>query len=423
MIQAYHGIMESHLPRPVAKNDVHKKSEVKKAYESILRLGKNTGFYKLNMSRENQDYAFRVKERATILKDRITEMIDPEHPAYQQKYVSVSDERQLVAKLVGADVSRLPDTMEITVQSIAAPQVNVGNEIFHPTRSVERGNYEFQARVMDHSYELTFQQKDKTNNASTLRRMADFLQEAIPELTVTVEETKKDYSRIKIKSDLTGEYEDRIFSFEDDALQEDGVVELLGLNRMSYASKNARFLINGMEKQTYSNTFQIENTLQITLRRAGEQAVTLRLLNASEKLLDRTDSMIGSYNELLSLATNRNATIHNSYSAKKLINELKGIGALYQGELEENGFYVSENGALLRDEKLSDEAARNGSLQSFFTNKNGFIATLLGKAEEIAINPVEYLDKTIVTYPDNKKATGNPYMTSLYSGLFFSSYC
>lgn len=423
MIQTYHNLVISHLPKSVAEGHVQKKSDMKTAYESFLKSGKNAGFYKITMTRENQDYTLGVKETATMLKNRIAQMTDAEHPSYHQKYVSVSDERFLEAKLIGKDVSKLPDKISITVQSLAEPQVNLGKDIFEPTRGLERGNYDFTVNVMDQSYELTFRQKDRTSNANTIKRMANYLQEALPDLSITVEEAKTDYSHIRIQSDFTGEYTGRIFSFEENDLQGDGVVEFFGLNRVNNASENAHFVLNGAEKQTRSNIFQIENTLQVTLHRAGNQPIILRILNASEKLLEQTDMMIDSYNRLINLAANRSAVTDNSFSAKKLANELKRIGELHQEELEENGISVSEDGRLIRDEKLSDEAAKNGTLQNFFTNKNGFIAVLLEKAEAIAINPVEYLDKTIVTYPDNNKPMVNPYMTSLYSGLFFSSYC
>lgn len=145
--------------------------------------------------------------------------------------------------------------------------------------------------------------------------------------------------------------------------------------------------------------------------------------NASEPLLHQMDSILESYNDLMRMAVYRKETMNNSYSARKLMNEFKRIGELHKEELEANGLIISDDGMLLRDSRLSDEAARSGNMQSFFTNKSGFIASLLKKAEEIAINPMEYLDKTIVTYPDHKKPISNPYMTSIYSGLFFSSYC
>lgn len=423
MIQAYNYLIESCLPKPAAKNHTLKKSEAKRIYENILKLSKNSGFYKINMSKENQEYTFGVKEIATLLKAKVNQMVNPENPAYHQKYMSVSDERLLEAKLVSKDITRIPDQMTIQVQGLAAPQVNIGNDVFQPSRYLEPGNYAFRANVLDRDYDLSFRLQERTSNAVTINKLADYLQKAIPDLNISVEEPRKDYSHIRIEAVNLGEYTDRMFSFEDVDPEQEGVVEIFGLNRMRKAAQKAQFVINGLEKETYSNTFQIESTLQITLRRADDQPAILKIQNASEPLLNHMDSLLESYNDLLLLAVNRKETVDNNYSARKLANELKRIGELHKEELEANGLFISEKGIIQRDIKLSDEAARDGSMQNFFTNKNGFIASLLEKAEEIAINPMEYLDKTIVTYPDHQKPKSNPYMTSIYSGLFFNSYC
>lgn len=423
MIQAYHHLIESYQSRPVARSHAQKRSEIRRAYENILKLSKNTGFYKLDMSKENQAYTIGVKELAISLQNRVAEMTNPGHPAYHQEYVSVSDESTLEAKLVSKDTSRLPANISITVESLAAPQINEGREIFAPTRSLVPGKYQFTARVMEKRYELSFELKEKISNGSAVKRLADYLQREIPELYVSVEENKRDYSRIRIISDKTGVHEDSIFSFEASDPEGEIFLEFFDLNHIYQESENAHFILNGQEKQTLSNTFQIENTLQVTLCEANDQPVTLKLLNATKKLLDRTDSILNSYNELIHLAKSRSAHSGDSFSARKLINELKRIGEIYREELEANGLVISDDGTIYREAQVSDEAAKDGRLQEFFTNKNGFIAALLGKAEEIAINPVEYLDKTVVTYPDSRRPKSNPYMTSLYSGLFFSSYC
>lgn len=48
---------------------------------------------------------------------------------------------------------------------------------------------------------------------------------------------------------------------------------------------------------------------------------------------------------------------------------------------------------------------------------------MTGKAYEIKINPMEYIDKLMGTYPDfSKPSEGFSYITSLYSGLIFNYY-
>ena len=52
------------------------------------------------------------------------------------------------------------------------------------------------------------------------------------------------------------------------------------------------------------------------------------------------------------------------------------------------------------------------------------LARLSRKMQDIALNPMEYVDKTIVTYPNTSRAGFNtPYNTSVYSGIMFNSYC
>ena len=46
------------------------------------------------------------------------------------------------------------------------------------------------------------------------------------------------------------------------------------------------------------------------------------------------------------------------------------------------------------------------------------------KAEEIQLNPMDYVDKKIAVYPNYaKNGQGYCYITSLYSGLIFNDYC
>lgn len=424
MIQAYNNMIESYLPKQMVRNNAHKKNELKKIYDSIIKHSRNTGFYKINLSKENQEFTFGIKDAAIILKTKLGEMSDSEQPSYYQKIVTVSDESALDAELVSEDVSRIPENIDLSVESLASPQVNVGKDLFLPSRGLEKGMYDFRAYIKGKAYDLNFLQKEKSSNQDTIHRMADYLGQALPELTVTVEEgANKEYSRLRIASNFTGDYGERAFTFEDADTYREGIVDFFGMNRVEKPGRNTQFIINGVEKQTNSNTFQIENTLQVTLNEVTDRPVTLRVLNDPAQILEQADSVLEAFNDMLHLAETRKE-VNGSFGARKLLNEIKGIEQNYQEELKANGLIAAEDGTLSRDEKISDLAAKDGSLKEFFTGKNGFITKILGKAEEISINPMEYLDKTIVTYPNsNRTISNNPYMTSIYSGLFFSSYC
>ncbi len=424
MIQACHYMMESYLPKTAGKNSVHKKSELKKIYENIVKHSMKSGFYKISLTKESQEYALAVKDTATVLKAKIAEMTDPLQPAYHRKYVTNSNERQLEVTVVGEKLDGLPESILFSVDALAAPQENVGRDLFNPSRSLEHGLYDFRAHIGDEVYDLTFYQKEKSNNRDTVRRLADYLSEALPELNITAEGgSNEEYSHIRIESKLAGDNSFKGFYFEDADLFREGIVEFFGLNHSFRSVEKAQFTVNGLEKRTNTNTFLIDNTLQVTLRETGKEPVTLRILNDSGEILEELDSMLDTINSLLRLAIERSDATGGGYSARKLINVIKGLEANHREELAANGLIAAEDGTLTRDGKLSRQAAGNGSIQNLFMNKGGFIAALLTKTEEIAINPMEYMEKTIVTYPDSKKAAANPYMTSIYSGLFFSYYC
>lgn len=63
-------------------------------------------------------------------------------------------------------------------------------------------------------------------------------------------------------------------------------------------------------------------------------------------------------------------------------------------------------------------------LKTLFEEPDGLFAKLSHKMSDISLNPVDYVDKVIVTYPNTAKpGFTNPYLTSIYSGMMFSSYC
>lgn len=59
-----------------------------------------------------------------------------------------------------------------------------------------------------------------------------------------------------------------------------------------------------------------------------------------------------------------------------------------------------------------------------FSTIKDFTNSILRKTNQVSLNPMEYVDKTLVAY---KNPAGHnfaaPYMTSNYSGMFFNSYC
>jgi flagellar hook-associated protein 2 len=104
--------------------------------------------------------------------------------------------------------------------------------------------------------------------------------------------------------------------------------------------------------------------------------------------------------------------------------EVSSIVNDYKNEFESCGLNINSNNEINLEESLILQAANDGDLQKIFSTSLGFIPSILNKSNEIMLNPMKYLDKTIVYYKDvTKPGVSNPYMTSIYSGMIFNSYC
>ena len=423
MVQVYNYMLESYPMKREIMYPAHKRSELKKVYNSIVNLSKQSPLYKINLSKENQEYTIGVKESALYLKAKLEEMAKPDISGFDTKAVSVSDDRVLSATLLDQSTQGLPAAITFQVDSVASVQVNAGKELFDTSKGFPPGAYRFRAKVGDRTYSLNYVQEDRTVNRDAISRLADYLNNAVTGINASVEQgSAREYSRLTIVSDQAGKYGEKAMSFFDE--DDYGVVDYFGLNRTEQESQAATFTINGVDKQTSSNTFHLENKLEITLKDTSSEPVTVKIVPDSSQILAAVEKVTESFNSLIEIAQNRTTGNKEHYRASKLISEMKSMEKVYSEELEACGITSDEQGFLRINDSLAIGAAEDGGMESLFTRENGFITRLIEKSESIAINPMEYLDKTIVTYPNTEEKTyRNPYVTSMYSGLFFSSYC
>ncbi|MDF2843592.1 MAG: hypothetical protein K0R00_2018 [Herbinix sp.] len=425
MLQVYNNLIEGLSDSKKMKYPISRKDDVRRVYKDIINLSKNSPFFKISLTKENQEFTIGVKEAALIMKSRIEEMKDPEFSGFERKEVIVSKKGVLDAILMDQDTSKLPSNIDLEVHSLAQAQVNKGKEHIPTTRGLAVGEYDFTVQVGEDTYELKFLQENKTENQDTLKRMAQLINQSVWGLTASVEKgSSNDSIRLEITADRTGRYGARDFSFAESDSYYSGAIYFFGLNRVEQEAAYANFSLNGVEKQSASNEFTLENTIQINLHRTIEEPVALRIVSDSKKILSSVEEILDTHNNLIKLASDRTMNSEEHFKALRLISEMKGLRELHQVELENCGIIANEDGTLEVDKSIAVSVAEDGRMEQLFEQKNGFIAGLLKKAEMVAINPMEYLDKTIVTYPNNEGISlRNPYITSVYSGLFFNSYC
>ena len=103
---------------------------------------------------------------------------------------------------------------------------------------------------------------------------------------------------------------------------------------------------------------------------------------------------------------------------------MKLITANYLDEFANYGLTQKTDGTLSMDRSSFSHAAINGNTQELLNTIRNFTNTTLNKANNVSLNPMNYVNRTIVAYKNpNGPNFASPYITSAYSGMLFNSYC
>ena len=99
------------------------------------------------------------------------------------------------------------------------------------------------------------------------------------------------------------------------------------------------------------------------------------------------------------------------------------ISGQYGQDLSNIGISFDDDGYMkVDDEKLTENINNTNALESF-SGVRKFTNSVLNKANQVTLNPMNYVQKTIVAYKNPGKEFVTPYITSQYSGMMFNSYC
>ena len=106
-----------------------------------------------------------------------------------------------------------------------------------------------------------------------------------------------------------------------------------------------------------------------------------------------------------------------------LVRDMKMTGAFYNAGLERLGVTQQEDGTLAVDEEKLAEVLNDADAPGGLDSLKDFTKSALRKANEVQLNPMDYVEKRIVAYKNpTKPHFANPYVTSAYSGMLFNGY-
>jgi len=401
------------------KYDTHKKSELKNLYKDMVKLNQSKPFYKLSLSKETRDYVIGIKEAAMELKTSSSFLSEDSDPDSRKMMVNTDQPGNLSVSLLSDEYESMPTEISMSIDQLAATQRNEGKLVPSNSASVPVGKHYINIEKGGSEYQFEIDTKQGETNLHILRRLATSVNSNDIGVSARVMESGTS-ARLQLEAKDSGLGElDQGLQFQVKGPDDAGMVEYFGLNEVTTYPQNARFTLNGTEQTASSNNISINNGIGIELNHVTSEEAHIKLANDNSALLDDVDDFVHYYNNLVDLA---HKVDDNPNGSQKLLRDLGTITRRFRNDLESSGLTLNEDGYLEKDDALLVQSTENGQVQELFQQLSDFKNAVHHATDRITLNPMEYVDKTVVSYPNTQRNFPNPYMPSMYSGMFYNSY-
>lgn len=415
--------------REYSKYDTHSKAQLKSTFGRLQKINSQTPSYKIDFSDAALKYAIDLKENARELSQIANELSDESTDSITYKRSATSSSPQVIdVEYIGDSCVQDYEPLEVTVSQLACPQTNTGNFLQPNSKPFAAGEYSFDLQVQDLTYQFEFGVNATDTVTDTQQKIARLINQADIGLNAQLLTDGLGNSAISITSDATGirGISPTIFHIQsqnssDASDSNTELVSTLGLDRVTQYPANAVYSVNGTTATSVSNEVTIDNNYVLTFfDTTGKAPVTISMNTDTDAIADSIGELIGGYNNLISVTAN-DANEHFEGN-EKLKKDFAGIAKSYNHLLNENGLSVTDNGTIAVDRDAIISAADNGTLGDIFSGLNAFKQAVQKKAEDISLNPMDYVNNKIIAYKNPLRPTNDPYNLSAYTGMIFDGY-
>ncbi len=415
--------------REYSKYDTHSRAQLKSTFGRLQKINSQTPSYKIDFSDAALKYAIDLKENARELSQIADELSDESTDSITYKRSATSSSPQVIdAEYIGDSCVQDYEPLEVTVSQLACPQTNTGNFLQPNSKPFAAGEYSFDLQVQDLTYQFEFGVNATDTVTDTQQKIARLINQADIGLNAQLLTDGLGNSAISITSDATGirGISPTIFHIQsqnssDASDSNTELVSTLGLDRVTQYPANAVYSVNGTTATSVSNEVTIDNNYVLTFfDTTGKAPVTISMNTDTDAIADSIGELIGGYNNLISVTAN-DANEHFEGN-EKLKKDFAGIAKSYNHLLNENGLSVTDNGTIAVDRDAIISAADNGTLGDIFSGLNAFKQAVQKKAEDISLNPMDYVNNKIIAYKNPLRPTNDPYNLSAYTGMIFDGY-
>lgn len=408
--------------------DTHKSSELRNIYNSIVKLNKESPLSIFDTTKDTREFAIDIKENARSLCNTIASLggLD-ENTLLNKKIASSSNEDFVSAEYIGTYEEGMDvPSFTIEVQSLAAPQVNVGTYLPDVPSGLPADTYSFDLNIGDLNYEFQFAVHEDETNPEIQNRLSRLINNADVGIKSDILTDEEGNTALRVTSLATGlpEGKNCLFSITDSRTSKRaGAVSYFGINYMARNASNASFLLNGEQRSAGSNKFTVEKTYEITLngiRSVEGEAAAIGLKTDTESLTDNVTTLVDAYNSFMEDAA---SYLERQPKSNRLVSEMKSVVSLYKNELDAVGLSLDDNGLIQIDKDALCQSALEDNAKETFHSVRELANALVRKSKQITLDPMHYATSKIVAYKNPGKNFAQAYITSAYSGMFFNSYC
>ena len=433
-IDAYAYYLSTYSNIRPTRYDSHKKSDLRKIYNHMVKTNKESPLYKLSNHDAVTKYAIDIKENAKSIQNVVASLSDSYgdfSDSFRKKVAVSSDEASVSVKYIGNGMeAEQLEGFQIEVKQLSSPQVNEGNFLKNDSLSFTPGTYTFDLNTNSSSYEFQYTVKNAETNLDVLRKIAGLVNRSNLGINATirhgsVDAEGLDTSALILTSRQSGRAESEKFLFEiTPGTNNDSIhaMDLLGIDHITKEASNSVFTFNGETFTSLSNSFTINDTFDLSLNKVSEEGnpAEISFKTDVDAVADNIMSLVNAFNGILTIAENTSAEATGD--TNKLLTEMGSISRSRRESLGDIGLVVANNGTITIDKEKLDEAIQPDRADTTFTRLTNFKNAIGDKANKVAINPMNYVNKVVVNYKNPGRTFAAPYFSSVYSGMMLDKY-
>ena len=433
-IDAYAYYLSTYAQIKPTRYDTHKKSDLRKVYTSMVKTNKDSPLYKFPNQSIITKYAIDIKENAKSIQNVVTSLSDNYgdfSDSFRKKVAISSDDNTVGVKYVGNGFEEAPfENFNIEVKRLSSPQVNTGNYLKNDALSILPNSYSFDLTMNNTSYEFQFSVNAGDTNLDVLQKLAGLVNRSSLGIHATIrngtpEVGGLDTSALVLTSRQTGRNSENehIFDITPSPNAESiGTLDFLGIRNISQQPENALFLFNQEEFQSLSNSFTINDTFELSLNKVSTEGESAEISFKTDidAVADNISTLTDSFNRILEIA--ENTSPEATGDTNKLLMEMSAISKSRRESLGAIGLIVADNGSVSVDKETLANAIAPENAERTFATLARFKSAIGAKADTIAINPMNYVNKVVVNYKNPSRTFPAPYFSSVYSGMMLDRY-